>query len=122
MFGKQDTVPAESSIISKLLEANNKATGTKFTHLYVKTNCKQNVHAFCHKKKSCILAVTLSNIILRKKICNVLLDEAALSFCFLFTAVADALQMLCTFGCVHVSIDCVMLVLHLLMTRSSLMA
>ncbi len=40
MLGIQDTVPAESSIISKLLEANNKATGTNFTHMYVKRNCK----------------------------------------------------------------------------------
>jgi hypothetical protein len=60
--------------------------------------------------------------VLQKKICNVLLDEAALSFCLLFTAVAAALQMLCIFGCVHVSIDCVLLVLHLLMTRSSHLA
>ena len=58
MFGMQDSVPAESSIISKVLEANNKATGTHFTHLYVETKCKQNVHAFCHEKKSCILAGT----------------------------------------------------------------
>ncbi len=40
MCGMQDTVPAESSIISKLLEANNKATGTSFTHMYVKRKCK----------------------------------------------------------------------------------
>ena len=46
----QDSVPAESSIISKVLEANNKATGTHFTHLYVETKCKQNVHAFCHER------------------------------------------------------------------------
>ncbi|DBA69441.1 TPA: hypothetical protein ACH3X2_012787 [Trebouxia sp. C0005] len=31
----KDTVPAESSIISKLLEANNKATGTNFTHMQI---------------------------------------------------------------------------------------
>lgn len=31
----KDSVPAESSIISKVLEANNKATGTHFTHLQI---------------------------------------------------------------------------------------
>ena len=29
----QDTIPAENSVISMLMKANNKATGTPFTHL-----------------------------------------------------------------------------------------
>ena len=29
----QDTIPAENSVISMLMKANNKATGTSFTHL-----------------------------------------------------------------------------------------
>ena len=31
--GAQDTVPAESSVISTLLAANNKATGINFFHM-----------------------------------------------------------------------------------------
>jgi len=45
----QDTVPAESSIISKLLEANNKATDTNFTHMYVERNAAHNVCVFPHE-------------------------------------------------------------------------
>ena len=29
----QDTVPAENSVISMLMKANNKATGTPFNHM-----------------------------------------------------------------------------------------
>jgi len=56
MCGMQDTVPAESSIISKLLEANNKATGTNFTHMYVKTNANHNVCVLPYEMGTCLLA------------------------------------------------------------------
>ena len=32
-FGMQDVIPAETSVIVTLLTANNKATGTKLTHM-----------------------------------------------------------------------------------------
>jgi hypothetical protein len=110
LFGMQDIVPAESSIISKLLEANNKATGTNFTHMYVKRNANQNVCAVPHE----IAVPSVSNTSLWTR--DGCFATKAVSLCSRFLVAASALQALCTFqifkpnfGCVHVSTDSVLL-------------
>jgi len=98
LFGMQDIVPAESSIISKLLEAN------------VKRNANQNVCAVPHE----IAVPSVSNTSLWTR--DGCFATKAVSLCSRFLVAASALQALCTFqifkpnfGCVHVSTDSVLL-------------